>query len=97
MPSILAYDLVFVWYLRTYVFIGFSVGRCCSRGLFFCLALFFAQIPRTFELLEEGFTKENNMQTQKLSTKRHVVIKHYNDTLMHMYGDRPHQVQEEAA
>lgn len=37
------------------------------------------------------------MQTQKLSTKRHVVIKHYNDNLMHMYGDRLHQVQEEAA
>eukprot|EP00752_Nemacystus_decipiens_P006021 g5438.t1 len=55
------------------------------------------EIPRTFELLEEGFTKENNMQTQKLSTKRHVVIKHYHDTLMHMYGDRMHQVQEEAA
>ncbi|CAB1103401.1 unnamed protein product [Ectocarpus sp. CCAP 1310/34] len=57
------------------------------------------EMPRTFELLEEGFTKENNMQTQKLSTKRHVVIKHYHDTLMHMYGDRVHQnhLQEQAA
>ncbi|CAM9772919.1 unnamed protein product [Ectocarpus fasciculatus] len=57
------------------------------------------EMPRTFELLEEGFTKENNMQTQKLSTKRHVVIKHYHDTLMHMYGDRAHHnhLQEEAA
>lgn len=56
-------------------------------------------MPRTFELLEEGFTKENNMQTQKLSTKRHVVIKHYHDTLMHMYGDRVHHnhLQEQAA
>lgn len=57
-----------------------------------------SQIPRTFELLEEGFTKENNMQTQKMSTKRHVVIEHYHDTLMHLYGDRQHQhLQEQAA
>ncbi|CAM9535211.1 unnamed protein product [Ectocarpus sp. 6 AP-2014] len=57
------------------------------------------EMPRTFELLEEGFTKENNMQTQKLSTKRHVVIKHYHDTLMHMYGDRMHHdhLREQAA
>lgn len=37
------------------------------------------------------------MQTQKLSTKRHVVIKHYADTLMQLYGDRHHQQQEQVA
>lgn len=49
------------------------------------------EIPRSFELLEEGFTKENEMLTQKMSTKRHVVIKHYHDTLLHLYGDRQTQ------
>lgn len=31
------------------------------------------------------------MLTPKMSTKRHVVIKHHHDTLMHLYGDRAHQ------
>ncbi|CAM9505757.1 unnamed protein product, partial [Discosporangium mesarthrocarpum] len=35
------------------------------------------EMPRKWELLEEGFTKEREMMTQKLSVKRHVVIKHY--------------------
>ena len=76
---------MYLWYSPPFRSV---VGVRCPRSF---------QIPRTFELIEEGFTKENNMQTQKLSTKRHVVIKHYNDNLMHMYGDRLHQVQEEAA
>eukprot|EP00904_Undaria_pinnatifida_P004741 jgi/Undpi1/14268/HiC_scaffold_9.g03917.m1 len=49
------------------------------------------EVPRSFELLDEGFTKENEMLTQKMSTKRHVVIKHYHDTLLHLYGDRQTQ------
>lgn len=39
------------------------------------------------------------MLTQKLSVKRHAVIKHYHDTLLHLYGDRstPQSQEEEVA
>mmetsp|Transcript_5576 Transcript_5576/g.7861 ORF Transcript_5576/g.7861 Transcript_5576/m.7861 type:complete len:574 (+) Transcript_5576:455-2176(+) len=45
------------------------------------------EIPRKWELLEEGFTKERGMLTPKLSVKRHIVIKEYTDLIHHMYAD----------
>jgi hypothetical protein len=33
------------------------------------------EIPRKWELLEEGFTKERGMMTPKMSVKRHIVMK----------------------
>jgi hypothetical protein len=41
------------------------------------------EIPRKWELLEEGFTKERGMMTPKMSVKRHIVMKVSSVSCMH--------------
>ncbi|KAG5188508.1 long chain acyl-CoA synthetase [Tribonema minus] len=54
------------------------------------------EIPRRWELLEEGFTQERGMLTPKMSVKRHVVVKHYHELIHHLYNDQgPALMQQE--
>ncbi|CAM9735853.1 unnamed protein product [Chrysoparadoxa australica] len=45
------------------------------------------EIPKRWHLLEEGFTAERGMLTPKLSVKRHIVVKEYEGTIRHLYGE----------
>jgi len=58
------------------------------------------EVPRRWYLVEEAFTAANNFLTPKLSVKRHVVFKVYEDKLLELYQAPDQRVQkqvEEAA
>jgi long-chain acyl-CoA synthetase len=46
------------------------------------------EIPEKFLLIKHPFTIENDMLTQKLSIKRHIVFKHYSSAIDAVYSDK---------